>query len=375
MDDITIIRFIERQCTIEEARAILRWIEADEENKKIFRQLQAIHASVKIDHADRTEKVAPEDVRMIMKEINRKRYRLITYASVTACAVAIILLIVLFPFSKENIYDYEKALAEIGDKEEITLIVSEKKQIELSETSVVAYDKKGQILINDTVPVVDEEKSESNLNTMYVPYGKRSTLILADGSKIHLNSGSSLVYPTEFAKDKREVYLDGEAYFEVAKEPERKFVVQTAYKVIEVLGTKFNVSVDKKQSLFETVLVTGKIALDSNDGKIELTPNQYYGYKPDSGEDELKTVDVKNYISWIEGKLKFDRESLDKVLRKLEKSYNIEIKFLDPKYLEYQISGNLDLKKTPEETMNILVRILIPGYNPQKQKLYIINKK
>lgn len=210
---------------------------------------------------------------------------------------------------------------------------------------------------------------------MYVPYGKRSTLILADGSKIHLNSGSSLVYPTEFAKDKREVYLDGEAYFEVAKEPERKFVVQTAYKVIEVLGTKFNVSVDKKQSLFETVLVTGKIALDSNDGKIELTPNQYYGYKPDSGEDELKTVDVKNYISWIEGKLKFDRESLDKVLRKLEKSYNIEIKFLDPKYLEYQISGNLDLKNTPEETMNILVRILIPGYNPQKQKLYIINKK
>lgn len=223
--------------------------------------------------------------------------------------------------------------------------------------------------------VPGEKENLDHLNTIRVPYGKRSTLILADGSKVYLNSGSSLVYPAVFAKDKREVYLDGEAYFEVSKEARRKFVVQTAYKAVEVLGTKFNVSVDKRQSLFEAVLVTGKIGLESNTGKIELIPNQYYGYDPDSGQDELKTVDTRDYISWIEGRLRFNREPLDKVIHRLEKSYNIKIEILDSKYLKYQISGNLDLKSTPEETMNVLMRILIPGYNSQKQKLYQIKEK
>ncbi len=212
-------------------------------------------------------------------------------------------------------------------------------------------------------------------NTIVVPRKGEYQLILADGSKVYLNSGSSLVYPAVFAKDKREVYLDGEAYFEVSKEARRKFVVQTAYKAVEVLGTKFNVSVDKRQSLFEAVLVTGKIGLESNTGKIELIPNQYYGYDPDSGQDELKTVDTRDYISWIEGRLRFNREPLDKVIHRLEKSYNIKIEILDSKYLKYQISGNLDLKSTPEETMNVLMRILIPGYNSQKQKLYQIKEK
>ena len=141
------------------------------------------------------------------------------------------------------------------------------------------------------------------------------------------------------------------------------------------MGTKFNVSVDKTQNLFETVLVTGKIGLESNAGKIELTPNQYYVYQSDSGRDELRTVDVRDYISWIEGRLRFNREPLVKVIRKLEKSYNIKIEFFNPKYLEYLISGNLDLKNTAEETMDVLMRILIPNYNPQKQKLFLIKDK
>jgi len=375
MDNNLIIRFIERQCTLDEACEVLRWIEACEENKAVFRNMQAVYASISIDSADRTGNVDTEDVQQIMKEISRKRYRLATYIGAAVCSAAVILFVVLFPFEQRDRYEYEKALAGITDKTEITLTVSDQKEIELSDTSVVAYDKKGQIVINDTVTVSKEKKDKSDLNTIHVPYGKRSTLILADGSKVYLNSGSSLVYPVVFAKDKREVYLDGEAYFEVSKESQRKFIVQTSCKAIEVLGTKFNVSVDKTQNLFETVLVTGKIGLESNAGKIELTPNQYYVYQSDSGRDELRTVDVRDYISWIEGRLRFNREPLVKVIRKLEKSYNIKIEFFNPKYLEYLISGNLDLKNTAEETMDVLMRILIPNYNPQKQKLFLIKDK
>lgn len=375
MDDKLIIRFIERQCTLDEAREVLQWIEANEENKEVFRKVQALYASISIDSADRTGNANTADVQQIMKEISRKRYRLSTYISAVVCSAAVILFVVLFPFGQRNNYEYEKALAGIADKTEITLTVSGQKKIELSDTSIVVYNKKGEIVINDTVTVSKEKEHKSELNTIYVPYGKRSTLILADGSKVYLNSGSSLVYPVVFAKDKREVYLDGEGYFEVSKEARRKFIVQTSCKAIEVLGTKFNVSVDKTQNLFEAVLVTGKIALEGNAGKIELSPNQYYGYDSDSGQDVLKTVDARDYISWIEGKLRINREPLSNVIRKLEKSYNIKIQILDSKYLDYKISGNLDLKSTPEETMNVLMRILIPNYKSQKQKLYLIKSE
>lgn len=375
MDDKLIIRFIERQCTLDEAREVLQWIEANEENKEVFRKVQALYASISIDSADRTGNANTADVQQIMKEISRKRYRLSTYISAVVCSAAVILFVVLFPFGQRNNYEYEKALAGIADKTEITLTVSGQKKIELSDTSIVVYNKKGEIVINDTVTVSKEKEHKSELNTIYVPYGKRSTLILADGSKVYLNSGSSLVYPVVFAKDKREVYLDGEGYFEVSKEARRKFIVQTSCKAIEVLGTKFNVSVDKTQNLFEAVLVTGKIALEGNAGKIELSPNQYYGYDSDSGQDVLKTVDARDYISWIEGKLRINREPLSNVIRKLEKSYNIKIQILDSKYLDYKISGNLDLKSTLEETMNVLMRILIPNYKSQKQKLYLIKSE
>ncbi len=373
MDNDLIIRFIERQCSPEEARDVLRWIEASEENKSAFRKMQAVYASVNIDRADREETADAEEVRKIMGVVGKKRHRLVAAACTAACAAAAVLFVVLF--RTEPQYDYEKALAEVTERTEVTLTVSDKEEIALSDTSVVTYDRKGQIVINDTVAVRKEKKGKSELNTIYVPYGKRSTLVLADGTRVYLNSGSSLVYPVAFSKDKREVYLDGEAYFEVAKEPQRRFVVQTGSKAIEVLGTKFNVSVDKSQHLFEAVLVVGKIALESGAGKIELAPNQCYVYRSDSGDEELKTVDVRDYISWTEGRLRFNREPLSRVIRKLEKSYNIEIELLRPKYADYQISGNLDLRNTAEETMDVLMKILIPNYDSREQELFIVKDK
>lgn len=376
MNDDLLIRFITRECTIDEARKVLGWIEESEDHKTYFRQLQSTCASIEIDHAARTEKAPSKEVQLILNKTTRKRYRIIAGLSAAVSVAAVLLALVFVPFDKETQYDYEKVLAGITQQEEITLTVHENKKIELADSAVVvAYDQKGQIRINDTITVSKEKEERNDLNIISVPYGKRSTLILADGTKVHLNSGSSLIYPANFSREKREVYLDGEAYFEVAKEKERHFIVQTAYKAVEVLGTKFNVCVDKSQQIFETVLVTGKIGLESNTGRIELAPNQYYGYNSESGQDELKVVDVKNYISWIDGKLTFNRETLANVIRKLEKSYDIKIEILNPKYLEYQISGNLDLKNTAEETMDILMRILIPNYNSQKQKLYLIKSK
>lgn len=376
MNDELLIRFIEKQCSTEEARKVLLWIEAEEKNKNHFRQLQSICASIDINFASLHEKANPEAVQSIINQVHEKRSRYITYITAIAGIASAVLLFLMIPSGKEEVNDYEKALAQANKQNEITLTIQDNKQIALTDSSVVvAYNKKGKILVNDTVTITKITERKNTLNTIHVPYGKRSILILSDGSKVHLNSGSSLVYPTEFTADKREVYLEGEAFFEVSKEADHKFIVRTAYKSVEVLGTQFNVSIDKASNKFETVLVTGSIALENNTGKIELVPNQYYGYTSDSGEEVLKTVDVNNYISWINGKLKFTREPLFKVIDKIEKSYNIEIKILDSTYLHYEISGNLNLKSTAEETLNVLTSILLPNNKSQNQQLYQIQKK
>lgn len=378
MNDELLIRFIEKKSTVEEAREVLRWIEADEEHKAYFCQLQSVCASVDINYSSHINKVEPEDLQSIMKKVSQKHFRLAVSISTAVSAVAAILFFLFFPFSNKQVevYDYEKALASITEQKEITIIVHENKQIKLQDSSVVvAYNKKGQILINDTATVTEEKDEKNNLNTIYVPYGKRSTLILADGTKVYLNSGSSMVYPAEFTGDIREVYLDGEAYFEVEKDKGRRFVVRTAYKAVEVLGTKFNVSIDKSLNRFETVLVTGKIALEGNTGTVTLSPNQYYGLSPETGLEELKNVDPQDYVSWINGKLKFQKEPLYKVLYKLEKVYNIEITLLKTQYKEYLISGNLDMRNTAAETLDVVMRILTPEYTPDNQIFYKIKIK
>lgn len=376
MNDEKLIRFIERQCSVEEAREILLWIESNKENKTRFTQLQSLWASADMYYAMQKGEAGQDEVRLIMNKIRRKRLpRYIAYSiSAIAGVAAILLFFFLSPLNKEPSYDYEKALAIGRNQTEITLTFQADKRIELTDTSVVvAYNKRGQIVINDTVEISGKEKH--TLNTIHVPYGKRSTLILEDGTKVYMNSGSSLAYPIEFAANKREVYLDGEAYFEVAKESERKFIVQTAYKAVEVLGTQFNVAIDKSLNKFETVLVSGKIALEAASGQIVMEPNQLYGFSSVSGNEELRTVDPQDHISWINDKLKFRKEPLYEVLHKLEKVYNIEITLLKPEYKDYKISGSLDMKNTAKETMDIVMSILTPRYSSENQMFYKIKTK
>ena len=372
MTDDLLIRFIEKKCSPDEAGAVIGWIEKNDDNRKHYIQLQTTWAMIEM---DRARDVDADSVKYIIKQIRKKRVtRFLYMTGAAACITFAVIVSSIYYFSSlENTTpDYEALLTEnISDNKEITLILDNKK-IEVTDTApVVSYYKKGEIIINDTVTIVEEtkkeEKEEEVLNTIRIPYGKRSKLILADGTTVHLNSGSSLVYPTSFKKKVREVFLEGEAYFEVKKEDSgRKFVVKTSLKDIEVLGTQFNVSTDKERYLFETVLVSGSIALESNNGRIRLDPNQYYGFSGDTKTEELKTVDVQNYISWINGKLQFQKEMVNKVIRKLEKVYNIQIDLSDKKYENYLVTGNLNLKSTAEETMDVLMSILVPDYEKVK---------
>ncbi|WP_413999065.1 FecR family protein [Flavobacterium sp. W1B] len=164
-------------------------------------------------------------------------------------------------------------------------------------------------------------------NTINVPYGKRFELKLSDGTNVHLNSGTSLKYPVRFIKgESRQVFLDGEAYFDVTKDARHPFLVGSNDMNVKVLGTKFNVTSYKKDAKTYTVLVEGSVAAYN-----KLLENEEVLLKPGNRayfeNKHLKTelVDIRKYVAWVSGELMFIDDSFGVIANKLERKYNVDI--------------------------------------------------
>lgn len=159
--------------------------------------------------------------------------------------------------------------------------------------------------------------------------GMMTSLTLPDGTLVFLNSESTLSYPSRFASDTRNVTLQGEAYFEVAKNPEKKFIVSTSHQSqIEVLGTHFNVEAYEKENRISATLVEGKIGFiyksDDVSKKVLMDPGQKLVYDSKDNKVQLYTTSGESEIAWKEGKIIFRNTSLEEGLRMLEKRYNVE---------------------------------------------------
>jgi transmembrane sensor len=176
----------------------------------------------------------------------------------------------------------------------------------------------------------NSEITELVFHELYIPFGKIFNLELSDGTIVHLNSGTKIKYPVQFQKgQKREVFVEGEAYFEVAKDKEDSFIVNADAVSIEVLGTKFGVSTYKENSEIETVLVEGSISMsnsfDTEDAVI-LTPGTKGAFHKTEHLTTVENVDVRYYTGWMQGELIFKNSSFENMIKKLERKYNVQIK-------------------------------------------------
>lgn len=271
----------------------------------------------------------------------------------------------------ENNTDYEFVASEYNVDNETKITLANGKVINVDkESSTVAVRNGNELIINnDSVVDLDskiKETSDRNrMNEVRVPYGKRSELLLADGTKVWLNAGSQLAFPTTFSGSKRVVYLEGEAYFEVTKDENSQFIVQTNDIDVEVLGTHFNVSAYPTDGYVETILLEGSVMLQS-EGTFGLSKNKTVlkPFQKAYFEREENSIVVTNepnaeyYIAWKDGWMQFERKKLDFVISKLEKYYNVKInlsgEFHEEKSL---ISGKMDLKDSLEEVMQVLSEV------------------
>lgn len=218
-----------------------------------------------------------------------------------------------------------------------------------TEKTIIRHTATGQLAINDdTIHVSETETSKENkgLIQIIIPYGKRSEITLADGTHIWLNSGSQLSYPSSFDKKTREVYLSGEAFFDVAPDKTKPFDVVTTDITIRVLGTRFNVSSYKEDKTTQTVLLEGKVRAGKNSfmaPTFDLNPGERIVF--DKNDDNLtkEKVDVNLYASWINGYLIFENEPTTVVFKKLERYYNQRI-MAGEKLDKITFSGKLDLR-------------------------------
>lgn len=160
-------------------------------------------------------------------------------------------------------------------------------------------------------------------------YGQRAGVVLPDGSRVSLNAGSYISYPQCFGKKTRKVKLCGEAFFEVAKNKGKKFIVHTEYIDVEVVGTSFNIYAYEKENTVEMVLLTGKVKVNTNKAPFRsfyIKPHEKIWLDKQSGTLKIKKTDTRFETAWLRNEIVFRSEKLANVFDKLERKYGVTIK-------------------------------------------------
>jgi transmembrane sensor len=241
--------------------------------------------------------------------------------------------------------------------------------LENGDIQVLSSNGEQQIIKKNGEVVASQKNNEINYhsansmdklvyNELKIPYGQTFKIMLSDGTQINMNAGSSLKYPVQFIKGhNREVVLQGEAFFDVAKDKAHPFIVKTRGVDVKVLGTKFNVSCYKEDADINTVLVEGSVSLsDAANKKAMLVPGEKGSWNSKNAEIDIEAVDTRFYTEWINGEIVFRKTAFRDIIIKLERTYNVTFEnnrkdILDKKF-NASFNTNIESIEKVLETMS-----------------------
>ena len=266
----------------------------------------------------------------------------------------------------------------VNNSNDAILVLGNGKSFSISSTeSTVKYSTDGsEITVNNSSGVGKNVKG-GGLNKMIVPFGKRSVITLSDGTKVWINSGSTLIFPAVFDDKTREVELIGEAFFDVKQNEDKPFLVKTEAFKMKVYGTKFDIRANKKDSECNIVLVEGKISMIANNDfsskEVFLAPYQKATLKDGNTNFEINDVEnIETYTSWIEGYLTFINEDVNSLLKKVSRYYGVEIEVNEMENID-KIFGKLDLKDDIEKVLDGIAFISKTKYKKNSNKYVFYN--
>lgn len=207
----------------------------------------------------------------------------------------------------------------------------------------------------------------TSVREIYTKPGTRTKIELFDGTFVWLNDGTTIRYPEKFTGNKREVFIDGEAYFEVKSDPQNPFVVNNPMMTTVVTGTHFNLNAYSADKYFEATLLQGKVSLKKNHQIVELKPGQQVQFDAQNEKIVQKNVDPENAAAWINGKLIFKDEKMGIAIKKLGRWYNVEIILSDPKLNDYLLTGTFRDEKL-DQTLKLISLALPVKFEYKKEK-------
>lgn len=317
-----IIKYLDNTISEAELHELQQWLE-DPHNQAKFKHFTKLRYNLDILHRSASE----EAFRNINKQLTQKK-RKTTLRSYLKYAAIFIGVLGVFGYSYFTFFNSQETFT-TENYVKLELQDGSIKYIKSDEASFT-NEENNLTGTQETLIYSDKEKSSEekpSYNTLRVPYGKTFDLVLSDGTKVKLNAGSSLRYPTVFNKNavERKVYLDGEAFFEVEHQEAQPFIVQTDDLDIQVLGTTFNVNAYQEDEKTYAVLVNGKIRAENPKNKMSIDVEPGYKVFYEGNTLQTKKVPLEKFTDWTKGELVLINDSFQIIKHKLERKYDVKI--------------------------------------------------
>ena len=365
IDAELILKKINNSITMEEDELFQAWYEESAEHQKYFEKAKSYFKNGSAFDEN------PIDLKLAWKEINipaskvSNRSKVIRLGTAIAAAISLIIGIVyILDSTKQEVNTPIVKVEKIEPGEpKATLILDDGSSYNLSTVGDV-HLKSGGTSINSQGNAIKysettQKRTQLIYNTLIIPKGGEYFLELSDGTKIWINSETTLKYPVQFVGDERNVELTGEAYFEVAHDESKPFHVLSGDQSIEVLGTEFNVSSYKDDEHIVTTLVEGKVnvyrTISSKENQI-LLPNQQSSMSRASGEITSKNVDPQNFIAWKSGAFHFQDQTFDSMVKTLSRWYDINVFYENEALWDIKFTGRFKRYDDFETVIKLIER-------------------
>lgn len=343
---------IHGQITDDEEILLSQWLNKSTSHRKYYENAIRYYSS----GTQFTNSAA--ELKKALKKINHKAgihnpYRNTQIIAVVSVAASI-LFFIYFQFFKPEInpnpiLTEQKAQSIVPGSNKAVLILADGSEHDLSsgDNSIIAADGTEIKNTGNKLEYIstNSQPTEMKYNTLKIPRGGEYFLILADSTKVWLNSETTLRFPVQFAADVRNVELNGEAYFEVSKNEKVPFIVTSGNQQVKVLGTQFNLSSYADNQSVYTTLVEGKVevSLTTNpESKLVLKPNEQSCFSKEEANILKRTVDVTQYIAWKDGRFVFQDQMLEDIMKTLSKWYDVHVVFANEDNKKLRFTGNLE---------------------------------
>ena len=357
-----IYKYLSNEASEQEVQQLFDWIDASEENKKQFISLKKTWTLTALSGT------ISREVPVVALQPKNKIRTYFKYAAI---------LVVLFGLGKLAFYFNERTAV----SKEIVLELGDGRLEFFTEKNLnTLVNDKGELVARkfpDQIVYFGKVQDKDVLyNTLKIPYGKTFKLKLSDGTLVSLNSGTTLRYPEQFGiNGNRNVYLTGEAFFEVAKDKQHPFIVHSDQVEIEVLGTRFNVSAYPEDKTVSSVLVEGSIKMSEKENSLNtvlLKPSQMAIWQNQSKKITTKNVDTSFYEAWTQGELAFNNTPFSTITKIIERTYDVEIINENAVLAKQNFTGSIKISESSVENILDLLKRDTPFNYSIEQKTITI---